>query len=162
TRGDGQVSVTWSAPFNGGSAITGYNLEWSSDNGTTWSAPLQSATTSPATSAAVTGLTDGTAYKFRIAAINANGAGSFSAASSAVVPAGAPAAPSGVSATAGDAQATVAWAAPSSNGDPINGYDVRYSANGGESWISADVSFPSSPATITGLANGTPYLFEVA
>ncbi|MDQ1686221.1 MAG: large repetitive protein, partial [Frankiaceae bacterium] len=162
TRGDTQVAVTWAAPSTGGSAITGYNLEWSSDSGSTWSAPLSSATTSAATSATVTGLTNGVAYVFRIAAVNVNGAGSFAAPSSAVTPAAVPAAPTSVTATRGDSSASVSWTAPANNGSAITTYEVRYSANNGTSWVSAGTAFSGSPVTVTGLTNGTAYVFDVA
>ena len=161
TRGDGQVSLTWSAPSNGGSAITGYDVEWTSDGGTTWSSPLASAANSPATSATVTGLTDGTTYKFRIAAVNANGAGTFSGMSNGVTPAGVPGTPTAVAATAGDASATVSWTAPASNGAVITSYEVRYSSDNGTSWTSFG-SVGATQANVTGLTNGTSYVFDVA
>jgi len=61
----------------------------------------------------------------------------------------------GVSATAGDAQATVAFTAPTDvGGSAITGY--RAQSNDG---IGASGS--SSPITVTGLTNGTSYTFNV-
>jgi hypothetical protein len=79
TAGDGQVSLTWSAPgSNGGSAITDYQVQWRTTAGPgSWN--TFSDGTSTATSATVTGLTNGTSYDFQVAAINAIGTGSFSA-----------------------------------------------------------------------------------
>ncbi len=160
--GDGSAAVTWSAPADGGDPITGYVLEWSTDGGTTWSAPLDSALSDPATAASVTGLTDGTSYRFQVAAINSVGTGAFSDVSGAVTPATVPGVPTGVSALAGDGQATVWWQPPVDGGSAITSYDVRYSADGGTTWTSADVAFRESPATVTGLTNGTSYVFDVA
>jgi Domain of unknown function (DUF4082)/Fibronectin type III domain len=75
--------VRWTAPASdGGSPINGYRIT-----------PLQGATALPsvtagasATSARVTGLTNGTAYTFTVAATNTAGPGSDSAATSAVTP----------------------------------------------------------------------------
>jgi len=162
TPGNGSVSLTWTAPANGGSAITGYAVETSSDDGAHWSAPLASALTSTATSATVTGLTNGTGYAFRIAATNANGTGSFSDPSSAVTPLAVPDAPTAVTVTGDNGSATVSWTAPADNGDPITAYEVRYSTDSGTSWTSAGTAYASSPVTVTGLSNGTAYVFDVA
>ena len=72
------------------------------------------------------------------------------------VQAGAPGAPTGVSASAGDGQATVSFAAPASNGGAaITSYSVMASAGG------AQASGSASPITVTGLTDGTSYTFTV-
>ena len=85
TAGNAQVSLTWTAPAaNGGSAITDYTVQFSSNSGSSWTTFSRAA--SSATSATVTGLTSGTAYTFRVAAVTALGAGAYSSASSSVTP----------------------------------------------------------------------------
>ena len=85
TAGNNQVSLNWTAPANnGGSAITGYSIQHSSDSGSTWSGAISTGSTS--TSHTVTGLTNGTAYLFRVAAVNALGTGSYSGPSASVTP----------------------------------------------------------------------------
>ena len=80
-----QIVLFWTPPTNNGnSAITGYNIQ-TSTNGSTWS-PWGSNPVN-ATSANITGLVNGTPYYFRVAAINVVGAGDYSAASAAVQPA---------------------------------------------------------------------------
>jgi hypothetical protein len=85
TGGNAQASLTWTAPsYNGGSSITDYSVQYSSDSGSTWS--TFSHTASATASQVVTGLTNGTAYVFRVAGINSNGTGTYTAASSSVTP----------------------------------------------------------------------------
>ena len=82
TRGDGQASVTFTAPsFNGGSTITGYTVTSNPAGGT------DSNAASTSLSHVVTGLTNGTAYTFSVTATNTIGTGSASAASNSVTPA---------------------------------------------------------------------------
>jgi large repetitive protein len=68
-----------------------------------------------------------------------------------------PGAPTSVSATAGDSQATVTFTAPTFTGVPpgITGY-LATSSPGGITATGA-----SSPLTVTGLSNGTAYTFGV-
>jgi len=67
---------------------------------------------------------------------------------------GLPDAPTGVSATPGDASARIEWAAPASDGGgAITGYTVT--ADGGATACAA------SPCTVTGLGNGTLHTFAV-
>jgi hypothetical protein len=88
TAGNGQALLSWTAPTGviAQAPITDYVLQYSSNSGSTWT--TFSDGTSTATSATVTGLTNGTAYTFRVAAVNGVGTGAYSAASSAVTPSG--------------------------------------------------------------------------
>ena len=83
--GTGQVEVAWSPPASdGGSEITDYAVEQSTDGGTTWTtAPMCSGTELACT---VTGVTNGTGYVFRVAATNVNGTGPWSEPSATVTP----------------------------------------------------------------------------
>ena len=62
--------MSWTAPSdNGGSAITGYNVERSADNGTSWSSVYNSTSTSYSD----TGLAASTTYNYHVSAINSVG-----------------------------------------------------------------------------------------
>ena len=117
----------------------------------------------------VTGLTDGTSYTFTVTATNSAGTSQASAPSAAVTPsspsppsppppaATPPGAPTGVAALSGDAQATVYFTAPASNGGAsITSYRITASPGG------ATATGPASPITVAGLANGATYTFTVA
>jgi hypothetical protein len=162
TAGDAQASVAWTPPsISGSSSITSYNVRYSSNGGTTWSAATTSAV---GTSDSLTGLTNGTGYVFEVAAVNAAGTGPYSALSAAVTPSTTPGAPSAVTATSNSGgRSEVTWLAPTSNGGvPITSYVVRYSSNGGTTWSTATSLAIGSSDIVTGLTNGTSYVFEVA
>ncbi|MDW3181220.1 fibronectin type III domain-containing protein [Roseobacter sp.] len=78
TEGDGEIALTWSAPADGGSAITDYLIEV--DSGSGFAAVTDGVSAN--TSFTHTGLTNGTAYTYRVAAVTAVGTGSFSATAS--------------------------------------------------------------------------------
>lgn len=144
--GNGQVTVSWSAA---NPAPTNYTVT---------SSPGGFTCTTATTGCTVTGLTNGTPYTFVVAANYGGGHAAISTASSTVTPVGPPAAPSSPSATAGNGQATVSWAAPSSTGgSPILSYNV-VSSPGGQT---CNVSAPSTSCTVSGLSNFTPYTFVV-
>jgi len=69
--------LTWTAPSNGGSAITDYLVEYKATSSGTWL--TFSDGTSTTASATVTGLTASTSYDYRVSAINAIGTGTASA-----------------------------------------------------------------------------------
>jgi hypothetical protein len=148
TKGNDQATVSFTAPVSdGGSAITGYTVT-SNPGGFSGTG-----TGSPIT---VTGLTNGTSYSFTVTASNVNGSGPSSTASNSVIPSTVPGAPTIGTATAGNAQATVTFTAPVSDGSSaITGYTATSSPGGLTGTGSA------SPITVTGLTNGTAYTFTV-
>jgi len=75
TPGVGTVALSWTAPSNtGGVALTDYVVQYSTDQAN-WTTFADG--TSTATTATVTGLTGGTSYYFRVAAVNSVGTGSY-------------------------------------------------------------------------------------
>lgn len=71
TAGNGSATVSWGAPAsNGGTPVTGYRVDISSNGGTSWSIAATGLAGSPYTAV---GLTNGTSYRFRVSALNAVG-----------------------------------------------------------------------------------------
>ncbi|HEX5457828.1 MAG TPA: fibronectin type III domain-containing protein [Candidatus Nitrosotalea sp.] len=69
-----QINLSWTAPSsNGGSQITGYKIERSTDGGTTWNTIVTN-TGSIGTTYSDTGLSSNTTYTYRVSAINSVGA----------------------------------------------------------------------------------------
>jgi hypothetical protein len=161
TAGNATATVNWTAPAStGGSAISGYSIR------VYRSGALINTVAVPASplSRTFTGLTNESPHTFAIAAVNAGGTSPYSAISAAVTPtAGAvPGAPTTGAVTAGNATATVNWAAPASTGgSAISGYSVRVYRSG---TLINTVAVPASPLsrTFTGLINGSPHTFAVA
>ncbi len=163
TRGNGQVGLSWKAPAsNGGSAITDYVVQSSADGGRTWKAFAHKAFA--ATTMTVTGLANGTGYLFRITAVNGIGTGPFTDLTPAVVPATFPGTLTALTATRGNGQAGLTWKAPaSSGGSAITDYLVQSSTDGGRTWKAfAHKASAATTIPVTGLVNGTGYLFRIA
>ena len=152
SAGDSTATVSWTAPPNGGSPITGYTVTSDPDGVT--------ATTLGATSTTVSGLTDGITYTFTVTATNGVGTSPPSMPSNPVTPAPPTVsdAPTNVTATAGDTQATVQWVAPVSNGgSSIIDYTVTSDPDG----LTATSAGAATSATVLGLTDGTTYTFTV-
>jgi Domain of unknown function (DUF1929)/Fibronectin type III domain len=74
-----------------------------------------------------------------------------------------PAAPAGVSASADDSSAHIAWAAPGNGGSPITSYTITpYIAGAAQPATTVTGSPPAPSATVTGLTNDTAYTFTVS
>ena len=87
TGGNGQASLSWTAPSSNANLITDYTIQYSRDGGTLWITWAHAASTS--TSATVTGLFNGVAHLFRIKAVGTIGGDSGYANASSVTPSGA-------------------------------------------------------------------------
>ena len=142
--------------------MSSYSVQYSSNNGLTWTTFPQAAST--ATTTVVTGLVNGRTYVLRIAAVNTAGSGSWSAQSSRVTPLPTPAAPLRPVGSAGNGTVVVAWAAPRATGGlRVTDYIVQYSSDSGSNWITAiELVSAGTRAVVRGLNNGTGYVFRVA
>jgi Fibronectin type III domain len=156
--GDTTAAVSWTAPFSppNAPAIASYLV--TDGSGDTCTA------TAPTTTCTVTGLTDGTAYSFTVAAISATGVTGAASAPVSVTPVTVPGVPTGVSATAttisGTPGADVNYTAPASDGgSPITGYTVVVVDQ--TTSTTTDVAGSSSFAAVTGLTATDSYTFSV-
>ena len=84
--GNASAALSWTAPTGviAQAPITDYTVQFSSNSGSTWTTFSRAA--SAAATATVTGLTNGTAYVFRVAAVSGVGTGAYTSASSAFTP----------------------------------------------------------------------------
>ena len=162
--GSTEIDLAWNAPSSdGGSAITGYKIEVSSDGGTSWT-DLVANTGGIGTTYEHAGLTAGTTRHYRVSAINAKGTSTPSGTASATTPATTvPGAPTNLTATADGATAIdLAWTAPSDNGgSPITGYKIEVSSDG-STWTDLVASNTGTTYSHTGLSAGTTRHYRVS
>jgi hypothetical protein len=143
--------MSWTAPSSPSTPIISY-LVIASPGGVTQPVNSDSTTTT------MTGLTNGQNYTFTVTAANSIGTSAPSSPSNRVTIGLPPAAPTRVRATAGDAQAAINWAAPTSpSGLPITSYTVVASPGNQVQRTTDD----STAITMTGLTNGQKYTFTV-
>ncbi|MEU8331181.1 fibronectin type III domain-containing protein [Micromonospora sp. NPDC048839] len=155
--GSASATVSWTAPASNGSPITGYLITPIRDGVTQPTLTFDASTTSRT----LTGLTVGSSYAFRVAAVNAYGTGAASPASAAVVPYTLPEAPTITSATAGTNAARLSWTTPANGSSAITGYTVTPYLNG---VAQTPQTFTGTATTqiVTGLTGGATYTFRVA
>lgn len=159
TRGDGRATVTWTPPVIRLGGLTSYVVKAFLESNPT-QAVATTTVADPATTATITGLTNGQQHFVTVTASTLLVINAESARSAVFVPAGPPLAPTSVTATRGDMAASVSWPTPNSNGEPITGYEVA-TVNPVTGAEIAVVPITQSPADIGGLINGTRYAFKV-
>jgi titin len=153
--GPNRVQLNWLAPTSSGSSpITDYVVQYSTSAGGTYTTFDDGVSTG--TSALVTGLTNGTTYFFKVAAVNAVGTGPASAAmAQGVMASDVPSAPTISTVTPIDGGLEVD-VTPGATDSPVTSWEFRLT--GGE-WQSASAS--GNRLTLSGLRNGTSYEFQV-
>ena len=147
TPGDAEITIAWAAPTsNGGAAIIGYEVQLDSGS---WN-------TATGLTHTFTGLTNGTPYTLSVRAVNSVGKGTEAMTTATPIAAATvPGVPLNLVATPGDAEITITWAAPESNGgETITDYEVQLDSG---SWSVAT----GLTHTFTGLTNGTSYTLSV-
>ena len=153
TAKDASAILSWTDPSD--SSITKW--QYTTDGGTTWTdIPNSGAST---TSYTKTALTNGTAYTFKIRAVNASGDGAESDAKTAT-PEAAPAKPTGFSATAKAASVDLAWTDPGDSS--ITKWEYRKKTNAGYgAWTQMSADATATSYAVTPLTNDTAYTFQI-
>lgn len=147
SSGSGQASLTWSQPDSNGSPIIDYTVT---------SEPAGPTITTATNTVTITGLSDGTGYRFAVVARNAIGTGPAGY-SETVTPAGSPGSPAPVQTVMGDGSFVLSW----TSGGPGISYTVTtYDSNGLVS-PPPPTQINGTSATVTGLAGATKYYFAV-
>ena len=169
TGGNTKVTLTWTAPAdNGGSAITNYEIMYADRTSGVWSAykPV-TRPASTATTAVVTGLTNGKEHIFVVRAVNAKGVSAWVTLAPVVTPTTTP--PelvTGLKATAGSKRVTLSWTAPADNGgSAITNYEIMYAEQTAGLWSAykpvTRAASTATTATVTGLTAGKVHIFVV-
>jgi fibronectin type 3 domain-containing protein len=149
TPGNGQVTIAWMAAKD----ATSYNIYWSTTPGvTTANGTKITDVTSPYVHL---GLTDGATYYYVVTAVNKDGESAPSPQVSATLPLPEP---TGVTATPGNGQVTIAWTAVTD----ATSYNIYWSTAPGVTIASGTkIIGAASPYVQLGLSNGTAYYYIV-
>ena len=137
----GRIDLSWTAPSDGGSAITGYFIERSL-NGVTYST-LVANTFTTSTTYTDTGLTSAQTYYYRVSAINAVGTGTASSAASATATT-VPQTPTVSASVSSSTQVSLSFSG-ATGGKALSSLTITSSPS-----ISLSYSGTSSPITVTG------------
>jgi hypothetical protein len=165
----GLVTLTWTAPTTGGSAILGYNVFVGSAAAGESTTPVNGSLLVTGTTVTIPGLTNGTKYYFIVKAVNANGT-SVASSEKHATPVANPGAPTSVTASAGGANTIVlSWIAPATTGGvPLVGYLVYVGTPATSTSASIYAATPVNAAlitgttyTVTGLNSGQAYVFLI-
>ena len=157
TAGNATATVRWTAPTDdGGAAITGYSVKVL--NNTEQQVGALRTTGGTATSLTITGLSNGTAYHFQVAATNSAATSAYSTSSNTVTPAattapGPPIIGTPTQGAAGGSLTAIAhWTPPTSTGgSPITGYQVtalRMSSSAADATVLSRTTSPVLGASV--------------
>ena len=154
-----QAELSWTAL--GDASVTQYQYRQKEGQGNYGSWQAMAGSDAATTSHAVTGLKNGTAYAFKIRALNPAGAGAESNEATAT-PVSPPAQPTGLTAVGKDRRVELAWADPQDAS--ITQYQYRQKEGKGKfgDWTAmAGSGAATTSYAATGLKNGTEYGFRI-
>jgi fibronectin type 3 domain-containing protein len=151
TPGNAQVTLSWNASTGAAS----YNVKRSTASGGPYSTIATGVTTTSYTN---TNLTNGTTYFYVVSAVNSAGESGNSKQASATPQLSLPPAPTGLTATAGNAQVSLSWNASSG----ATSYNVKRSTTSGGPYSTIATGVTTTSYTNTNLINGTTYHFVVS
>ena len=175
--GNNSVYLSWISRGDGGSSITKWQYVKKVGNNafeTNWTdicvtasnsnCPTQKGLTIP-------GLTEGTAYKFKVRAVNSIGAGKASAESAAITPkSGAPGAPTKPTVTAGTGSSILTWSISDVGTEPLTKWQYTKKVGNNDfegTWTDICTVAIDPPCgdkrtyTVTGLVGGVAHRFKV-
>jgi hypothetical protein len=161
SSGDVQsITVGWTAPtVTGGTAITGYVLQYSTDQ--TFTNGTVEVNTGLVTSYTASALDDATSYYFRLAAVNLAGQSVWSSTLTQTTDS-VPGAPTILTAVGNTKSLQVTWRPSSiSGGTPVTGFQIDYATDDAFTDVQTITVGKVSNATITGLTNATTYFARV-
>ncbi|WP_174818612.1 endo-1,4-beta-xylanase [Paenibacillus kobensis] len=152
TAGNGSVTLAWTAS----SGATSYNVKRATTSGGPYTTVATAVTGTTYTNSS---LTNGTTYYYVVTAVNSAGESTSSAQASATPAAvvTVPAAPTGVTATAGNGSVTLAWTASSG----ATSYNVKRATTSGGPYTTAATAITGTTYTNSSLTNGTTYYYVV-
>lgn len=156
------VRLNWVAPTtNGGTAVTDYQIQLSTDNGVNWNPYADEV--GVLTTVTLVSLNRITDYQFRVRAVNAAGESAFSTVALAKTwtP---PSAPTDLRVTTSNTSSvSLSWrAAEDDGGTAVTDYVIEFVAGSSEVWSTfSDGTSLLTSATVTGLNPGTTYRFRV-
>ncbi len=151
--------LAWTYPTDdGGSAVTGYQVEKANADGT-WTVL---ATLGLVATYSIPAPARATSETYRVAAINALGVGAYSNVTVTTAPS-VPAAPTALTLTRGTSNSVLTWVTPADNGgSAITFYAVYRSADNGLTWNALSSILISNTYTVSLPPKGVKYLYSVA
>ncbi|MEY3483129.1 MAG: hypothetical protein RLZ40_1172, partial [Actinomycetota bacterium] len=165
SSGPRRIMLRWERPSSdGGVSLRGYTIDYSTDNGSTWTTWPQDTGVIGCTcqfmARTVTDLTDGVAHIFRVKAYNSVGVSQPSLPTDPMTPLTpqAPGQPLNLTGTATPAIVELDWEEPASD----NGV-VEFSVNSGSTWTTFnDGTSTATLASLRGLTADIPHVFRVS
>jgi fibronectin type 3 domain-containing protein len=157
--GDGQVALSWTAPSYRAtnSTLLTFNIYRGTSSGGEGASPI--ATDLVDQTYTDTSVTNGVTYYYKVTAVEIGGESAPSAESAPATPTGTispPSAPSGLTASGGNATVALSWSAVAG----ATSYNIyRSTSSGAEVLVASNVS--TNSFTDSGLTNGTTYFYQV-